>query len=257
MPVDKEATANSKRAKRPQEEPPEVATPDSLPSSRRRGRPDTTAVSTTGAADPRQKRLELLVSKPSHKPLAPTATAPPTARIPMARHNGVQDPSKRPRYGSGRIAAVATSASAQSPQRSTPVNNESLSPEQSGRPPKIRVLATSTTGSPKAQPYDGFSGVPTYVGAPGVIVVTPRLSPTGAGTPSPSRDAGPDRGRQETAAESSTPVDDPRVDEAALINAGRRPTLLQAWALCVVAAATLNLPSLSQESRQAALDRYA
>ncbi|KAL1417734.1 hypothetical protein MTO96_026515 [Rhipicephalus appendiculatus] len=285
--MDKKATTKPNRVKPTQGEPsgkqsPQAATPDSFPKPRQRGRPDIIAVSTKGAANSRQKWLELLESSKhsqrSREPLAETpqsaprkplgrATATsgkdgdnstplsphkdrrsagqavsPTTPIPRAPHGGVQGTSKRPGYGSGRITAVPTSVGAQSPQLFVPEKTRPLSPELSESPPKIRVLVASTTGTPKAQPYGGFSGVPMYIGAPGVIVVTPRVSPTRAGTPLTSRDALPDRGRQKTSAESSPSIDDTGVEESALIIKRRLPTLLQAWALCVVAAATLNLP---------------
>ncbi|KAH7939271.1 hypothetical protein HPB52_009743 [Rhipicephalus sanguineus] len=259
----------------------QMPTPGALTSSRhyRGGRPGVVAVSTKREPSARQKRRELSQSsKHAQQSLEPLAEAtvrasvtldndgntstplsplslykysrcsagqadtPPAPPFPSAPHSGVHGPLKSPEPGSDRVTAVTAAVGAQSPQWFTPPDTRSLSPELTGSPPKIRVLVSPTAGSSKAQPYDGFPGVRTYIGAPEVIVFTPRGSPSGAATPLPSPDAGLDRGRQKTAAELPSPVEGAGIDEAALINGRRCPTLLQAWAICVVAAATLNLP---------------
>ncbi|KAH7939252.1 hypothetical protein HPB52_009685 [Rhipicephalus sanguineus] len=170
------------------------------------------------------------------------ASTSPAAPVPSPPRSGVQSPSKSPAYGSGRITAVATPEEGQSSQCFTPQHSRPLSPELTGSPPKIRVLVASTARSPKAQPYDGFPGVPLYIGAPEVIVFTPRGSPSGATTPMSRQDDVTDDAHQHTSAERSSLIEGRGVDEDTLINRREPLTLLQMWALCVVATSTLSLP---------------
>ncbi|KAH7939253.1 hypothetical protein HPB52_009686 [Rhipicephalus sanguineus] len=135
------------------------------------------------------------------------ASTSPAAPVPSPPRSGVQSPSNSPAYGSGRITAVATPPGVQSPQWFTSQDSRPLSPELTGSPPKITVLVASTARSPKAQPYDGFPGVPLYIGAPEVIVFTPRGSLSGAATPMSRQDDVTDDARQHTSAERSSPIE--------------------------------------------------
>ncbi|KAL1417737.1 hypothetical protein MTO96_026517 [Rhipicephalus appendiculatus] len=223
--------------------------------SSKRSKPTQEPLAETTESSPRERSGRAMVTSgnggDTSAPLSPPKKAAfrrdkprPLLPHPFQQRHTVAYRARRRARGTVPVQAPlsGTSVGAQSPQSFTPEDTRPLSPELTGSPPKISVLVAATNGSPKTQPYDGFPGVPTYIGAPGVIVFTPRVSPTGAGTPLPSPEAVLDRCRQKTAAESSHPIEDTGVEESALIIKRRRPTLLQAWALCVVAAATLNLP---------------
>ncbi|KAH6923696.1 hypothetical protein HPB50_005166 [Hyalomma asiaticum] len=165
----------------------------------------------------------------------PDATSP-AATFLGVRH-GAYSGAKRPLRTSGNGSSGAQSHQWLTPQRSSP-----LSPYSTESPPRIRVLVASTATSPKAQPYDGFPGVPTYIGAPEVIVFTPRLSPSGAATPLPRPYSVSYFSHQQDLAELSHPIQATGVAEAAEINKRARLTLLQVWVLCASAAGTLSLP---------------
>ncbi|KAL1442431.1 hypothetical protein MTO96_030809 [Rhipicephalus appendiculatus] len=250
------------------------------PRLRHGGRPDVLVASTKGKASGQQKWLELLEAEHSNSSseafseaaaivprerlgrakdtsgnegdTSTTSSLPQDRRstghaatsaaapIPGAPYSGVQSAWKSLSVGSGRTTAVATPAGGQSSQWFTPQDSSPQSPYLTGSPPKIRVLVASTVGSPKAQPYDGFPGVPMYIGSPEVIVFTPRFPPSRTATPARPDDVTDDA--QHTSTELSSPVEGRGVDEATLIDRVGGLTLFQGWALCVVATSTLSLP---------------
>ncbi|KAH7933269.1 hypothetical protein HPB49_011059 [Dermacentor silvarum] len=169
------------------------------------------------------------------------AAAPPAKPFVSvrSRDSGSQSPPKSKR---GRSPGSVTPTQPQSRLWLTPERSRPVSPEIAGSPPRIKVLVASTAASPKPKRYDGFPGVPTYIGAPEVIVFTPRRSPRGAATPMSRADAVPDQGGEQAPAESSRPRRQSAVDEAALIDNRGRPTFVQMWAICSVTVATLSLP---------------
>ncbi|KAH7933268.1 hypothetical protein HPB49_011058 [Dermacentor silvarum] len=169
------------------------------------------------------------------------AAAPPAKPFVSvrSRDSGSQSPPKSKR---GRSPGSVTPTQPQSRLWLTPERSRPVSPEIAGSPPRIKVLVASTAASPKPKRYDGFPGVPTYIGAPEVIVFTPRRSPRGAATPMSRADAVPDQGGEQAPAESSRPRRESAVDEAALIDKRGRPTFVQMWAICSVTVATLSLP---------------
>ncbi|KAL3206293.1 hypothetical protein MRX96_040153 [Rhipicephalus microplus] len=212
----------------------------------RGGRPNVLVASTKGEASGRQKWLGLLEAEHSKSspealmdaaafaprdwrgraevktgnegdtptPLSPHknrrltryATTSPAAAIRRAPFSGVQSPWQSLRVGSSRIPTVGTPGGSQASQLFTPYESRPLSPELTGSPPRIKVVVASTAGSPKARPYDGFPGVPMYIGAPEVIVFTPRLLPSAAATP-PRQDVVTGSAHQLTPAESSSPIE--------------------------------------------------
>ncbi|KAH6923694.1 hypothetical protein HPB50_005164 [Hyalomma asiaticum] len=174
----------------------------------------------------------------------PDAASPaaPFLSVPHSPYSGAQRSLRIPDNGSGVTTLTATPAGAQSHQWLTPQESTPLSPGLTGSPPRIRVLVSPTAAPPKAQPYDGFPGVPTYIGAPEVIVFTPRFSPSGAATPVRTPDAVPDTAHQQDPVELSHPIQGTGVGDAAEINKRARLTLLQVWALSTAAAGTLSLP---------------
>ncbi|KAH7933886.1 hypothetical protein HPB49_018928 [Dermacentor silvarum] len=175
--------------------------------------------------------------------LAAAPPAKPFVCVPWSRDSGSQSPPKSQWYGSGRSSrSGVTPTEPQYRVRLTPDRSRPESPEIAESPPKIKVLLASTAASPKPQRYDGFPGVPMYMGAPEVIVFTPRGSTSGPATPVSRAGAVPDQGGPQSPAESSLPRPESGVDEAALIRKRGRPTFLQMWAICSVAVATLSLP---------------
>ncbi|KAK8757063.1 hypothetical protein V5799_000237 [Amblyomma americanum] len=106
-------------------------------------------------------------------------------------------------------------------------------------PPRIRIVLASNAGYSAAQPYDGFAGVPAFIGAPDVIVFTPRQSPER----SPQTPAATNSSNQGQSIQVYSP---PAAGTTAVASPASQVdsnvTFMQVWVLCGVAMGTFALP---------------